>query len=214
MLKRMTLLAKRSDMETDAFRMHWSSGHAQLALSLPGVCKYTQNRSDEELLRLPRTGAFSADGIVELFFTDAETMKIAQASDTGLRKIPEDELLFLRGWSLSIVDTDGPHDHYGSKVMVPIAFADKSPFAETLNYLCDAAKGSGAEQISVNTVVSSHSRPRLWSEPVAPDVILVCWYPSALEARQAFRSDGVLAKAIASAAQLASAYLMDPLTIM
>ncbi|MBB3386213.1 MULTISPECIES: EthD domain-containing protein [unclassified Rhizobium] len=213
MLKRMTLLSKRKDMSIGEFQDHWAGGHAQLALSLPGVCKYTQNRCQEVLLTYPEAGAFSADGIVELFFVDAKTMKAAQASDTGASKIPDDELLFLKGWSLNIVETSDPHDHAGLKIMVPIALSGKIAANAAKGTLRDAAISSFASQVALNTVTSSHSRPRLWSEPVTPDVIMVVWFGSQEQARAAFARGSDLHCAITSLARQASAYICDPLAI-
>lgn len=213
MLKRMTLLSKREDLDTDSFRTHWAAGHAQLALSLPGVCKYEQNRVDEEILTTPSTGAFSADGIVELYFTDEQTMKIAQASETGAKSIPDDELLFLKGWSLNIVETTGPNDHEGSKVMVPITLRDDQVIENVIETLTAAARQSAALETAVNIVSSSHARPRLWSEPVAPDLIFVCWFASANSAREAFASNGPFGRTIGDVSERASAYRCDTLTM-
>lgn len=213
MLKRMTLLAKREDLDRAAFRLHWAGNHAQLALSLPGVCKYVQNRVNEELLTIPEARAFSVDGIVELYFTDAETMKVAQASETGAVSIPDDELLFLKGWSLNIVETVGPHDHGGTKVMIPIKVRGGLDADEVTEKLSSASKALSSLETSVNEVTSSHSRPRLWSEPVAPDAIFVCWFKSPAAAKEAFYPGTDLHNALIETAEVASAYLCDPLVI-
>lgn len=214
MLKRMTLLAKREDFDTEAFRAHWAGNHAQLALSLPGVCKYSQNRIDEELLAIPRSGGFNAQGIVELFFTDAETMKVAQASDTGSVKIPDDELLFLKGWSLNLVETRGPHDGAGAKVMIPFVIGDDQDLETVAQAFEFEARESGATEVSFNRVTGSHSRPRLWSEPVAPEMIFVCWFETSENARKAFSPGSSLHDVIGRCSKLASVYLCDPLKIM
>ncbi len=213
MLKRMTLLAKRENMTTSAFREHWAGNHSQLALSLPGVCKYTQNRLDKILMTHPESGAFQADGIVELFFTDAISMKKAQASETGAIEIPNDELYFLKGWSLSIVETSDPHDHPGTKVMVPLALKDNGDIEGAKTILAVAARHSTAIQPSFNTVMSFHSRPRLWSEPVSAHIIMVVWFESFEQAQNAFEIDSKLRQAITTISARASAYLCDPLTI-
>ncbi|MBO9112675.1 EthD domain-containing protein [Rhizobium sp. AB2/73] len=209
----MTLLAKKDNLSLDAFRNHWAGDHAQLALSLPGVCKYTQNRAIEVLMTYPQNRGFTADGIVELFFTDEDAMMSAQASEIGAIKIPEDELQFLRGWSLNIVETSDPHDHFGSKVMVPITLRDRDAAEAARAALASAASEASATQISINTVTSSHSRPRLWSEPVAPHNILVLWFNSAEQARAAFETNSDLYHVITEVSRQASAYLCDPLVV-
>ncbi|MGO4317857.1 EthD domain-containing protein [Agrobacterium sp. MCAB5] len=213
MLKRMTLLAKREDLGIETFRTHWAGNHAQLALSLPGVCKYDQNRVDEELLSIPPTGAFSAQGIVELYFTDDGAMKLAQASETGAVKIPEDELLFLKGWSLNLVETEGPHDGDGTKVMIPLVFQDGVDVHSASDALRLAGRESGATEVSLNHVTASHARPRLWSEPVSPDIIVVLWFGTTGQARDAFAPGSTINAAIAKFASLASVYLCDTLKL-
>lgn len=214
LIKRMTLLARRDGTSTSAFRTYWAGNHAQLALSLPGVCKYTQNRVDNVLWKDGSDEPFCVDGIVELFFTDAEIMAVAQASDTGSLLIPEDEPKFLRGWTLCVVETDGPHDHTGVKVLVPIAVQPGIAVTDAADKLRDVTRVVGCTAVSINTVLQNAKRDRLWSEPVPPDLIAVYWFESVNSAVGAFSEHGVFNDVLVDIARKASALRCDPLTIL
>ena len=210
----MTLLARREGTSTSAFRDHWAGGHARLALSLPGVCKYTQNRVDAVLWQDGSGEPFRVDGIVELFFTDADIMATAQATDTGSRLIPEDEPRFLKGWTLCVVETDGPHDHAGVKVLLPIAVKAGMPIGDAAAALRDIASVAGCTAVAINTVLHHARRDRLWCEPVAPDLLAAYWFDDTDSAVRAFSQGGVADQTLTKLARKASALLCDPLTIL
>ena len=94
MMKRMTLLAKKEGMATCDFRAYWAGPHARLALGMEGITKYTHNRVDKVLWASGGEPAFNVDGIVELYFSDGEAMRLAQASAVGRKFIPADEPFF------------------------------------------------------------------------------------------------------------------------
>lgn len=212
MIKRMTLLQRRTDLSVQAFRDHWAKGHAQLALSMDGVVKYTQNRIEEILAVIgsAETEDYAPDGIVELYFSDPAAMARAQQSETGRTLIPDDELQFLRGWTLCIVSTDGPHDHEGTKVMIPAALAP-SVSPDDLKATLAAARANtqtGLKAFSINLVSETAKRPRLWSEPTPPQLILVTWFGS-LDAAHTFWSESASLKMFSKA----SACVSDQLVI-
>jgi EthD domain len=212
MIKRMTLLQRRPDMSVAAFRDHWATGHAQLAASMNGVVKYTQNRIDESITAVcPEDAeAYAPDGIVELYFADAEEMARAQQSQTGRNLIPEDEPLFLRGWTLCIVSTDGPHDHAGTKVMVPVVLAPSASIDHVKASLVTSRGNvqSGLLAFSINVVSETAKRPTLWSEPIPPQLIVVTWFTSHDAARQFWRARDTI-----KLFSKASACVSDPLVI-
>ena len=214
MIKRMTLLARREETSTSMFRAYWAGGHAQLALSLPGVCKYTQNRVDDILWQDGSGEPFRIDGIVELFFTDADIMAAAQTSDTGRLLIPEDEPNFLKGWTLCVVETDGPHDHPGVKVLLPVAVTAGMAIGDAAGALRDVSSVAGCTAVAINTVLHHARRERLWCEPIPPDLVAVYWFDGKDAAVAAFARGGVLDTTLKGLARKASALLCDPLTIL
>ena len=137
-------------------------------------------------------------------------MAKAQQSETGRRLIPEDEPSFLRGWTLCIVSTDGPNDQDGIKVMVPAVLAPSASIDDVKASL-EAARDdpqTGLWAFSVNVVSETAKRPRLWSEPTPPQLILVTWFASLSAARVFWRKGGAL-----KMFSKASACISDPLVI-
>ncbi len=128
MIKRMTLLARKEGTSVSDFRAYWSGCHAQLALCMDGIAKYTQNRVEKTLWKSGGgSGCFDVDGIVELYFESDELMSEAQRSAVGSRYIPEDEPNFLRGWTLCVVDhEDEAKEQTGVKVILVAALRQVS----------------------------------------------------------------------------------------
>ncbi|MBN8945126.1 MAG: EthD family reductase [Rhizobiales bacterium] len=96
MIVRMGLLTRRPDLSEDQFRRHWREVHGPLAADLPGLRAYQQNHIvDRRQLAIDHArGTWAIDGISELWFDDAETMRGAIASD-AYRPIVEDSAHFL-----------------------------------------------------------------------------------------------------------------------
>jgi uncharacterized protein (TIGR02118 family) len=216
MIKRMGLLRRREGMDVSDFRRHWSGRHAQLALSMPGVVKYTQNRVDRVLWEKAEGDSFQLDGVVELFFANNDSMAAAQASEIGRRLIPEDELLFLSGWTLCIVDTEGPHDYDGAaKVIVAAVRAPgvcNADFSAILSSV-SADSRSGVRKLAFNWTKRVASRPALWHEPKEPQVLAVLWFEDSAAARTEFAAGSPLTTALENVSIKSGAYAVDALTI-
>jgi hypothetical protein len=215
MIKRMTLLSRKEGTTTSDFRAYWSGCHAQLALCMRGITKYTQNRVDKTLFALSdEEGCFSIDGIVELCFEDDEVMSVAQASAVGSRYIPEDEPNFLRGWSLCVVEHESEDVPPGVKVMVAAALKEEFSRKEFADVFASAnQEGSVAASIGLNWTVRTAKRERLWSEPVSPDVIASLWFENVAHAHAAFELGGPIARALAQTTTRSAAYLIDTLIV-
>lgn len=208
----MTLLARKDGLSIEDFRAHWAGLHAQLALRMSGIGRYVQNRVEERLWHTGSAPAFDVDGIVELFFTDAKAMRLAQASDIGTKLIPEDEPRFLKGWTLCVVESEGDESAgRGVKVLAPFrAPADaREALARTL---ASAAADLGA-RFAVDWTTSTASRQRLWSEPHPPTGFLSLRLDSEAQAHAAFAPASPLRRAIESHASDAVAWRVDVLAI-
>jgi uncharacterized protein (TIGR02118 family) len=96
MIVRMGLLTRRPDIPEAEFRRHWRDVHGPLAARLPGLRGYQQNHIvDRRQLAIDHArGAWAIDGISELWFDDAETMRRAIASD-AYRPVVADSAHFL-----------------------------------------------------------------------------------------------------------------------
>lgn len=212
MMKRMTLLAKKEGMSTSDFRSYWAGPHAKLALGMEGISKYTHNRVDKVLWVSGDEPVFNVDGIVELFFADVEAMCLAQASVVGKRFIPADEPLFLKGWTLCVVDVQGEEPHGDlAKVLVP--FHGRAEARNALwSELARVADATGTK-VALNWTESTAKRERLWAEPSPPTGFVAAWFDSVAMAHEAFEPESELLQVINRHATDGVAYLIDQLRI-
>ncbi|MBN8939652.1 MAG: EthD family reductase [Rhizobiales bacterium] len=77
MISRLGLLRRKADLTDTDFAAHWRDAGPSLATRLPGLHGYLQHRVTDPGPR----GAWNIDGISELQFSDADTMRAAVASD-------------------------------------------------------------------------------------------------------------------------------------
>ena len=87
LLKRMSILQRRTDISEQDFVREWRV-HGELVRKMPGVSAYRQNVvTDRELVKGEPCGYedLPIDGIVELWFENASTLEAAFSSDAGKR---------------------------------------------------------------------------------------------------------------------------------
>ena len=212
MMKRMTLLAKKEGLATSDFRAYWAGPHAQLALGMDGITKYNHNRVDKVLWASGDAPAFNVDGVVELSFADAEAMRLAQASDVGKKFIPADELLFLKGWTLCVVDTQGD-DPEEPPVKVLIPFHAQADVREALWSDLQRAAASIGIKFALNRTASTVRRERLWAEPSPPTGFIAAWFKSVAKAHEAFEPASELRDVVEMHTSDGVAYLINQLRI-
>jgi len=128
MVKRITYLTRRADVTPGQFSAHWSTTHAEIARDLPGVIAYRQNHiewfePDDEARIL------DVDGIVELWFEDAETASAGFGSEIADRLIV-DERNFLSGLTGASVEgpAPGPLHPFVLWLLWPSVDRDRSVF--------------------------------------------------------------------------------------
>jgi uncharacterized protein (TIGR02118 family) len=75
MIKRISLLARKSGIDADEFERRWFGQHAAMVRQVDGVKGYVQNKVESA------TGSIqSIDGIAEVWFADAASMTSVLAS--------------------------------------------------------------------------------------------------------------------------------------
>lgn len=87
LVKRMSLLRRRPDVDEATFEREWRVEHARLVKLTPGVRGYRQNLViGREAVKGTRCGydELPIDGVVELWFTDTEDLNSAFASPQGV----------------------------------------------------------------------------------------------------------------------------------
>jgi hypothetical protein len=208
MMKRMTLLAKKEGLSTSDFRAYWAGPHAQLALGMDGIAKYSHNRVDKVLWASGDAPTFNVDGIVELSFADAEAMRLAQATNVGKKFIPADEPLFLKAWTLCVVETQGDDPEEPLvKVLIPFhAQADaREALWENLQHVADSTK----TRVALNWTASTAKRERLLVEPSPPSGFIAAWFESVANAHEAFEPSSALRDVVEKHTNDPVAYLID-----
>jgi len=207
----MTLLAKKEGLSTSDFRNYWAGPHAGLALGMAGITKYVHNRVDKVLWASGDGPAFDVDGIVELLFSDDEAMRVAQASAVGLKYIPADEPIFLKGWTLCVVQTDGVEPAQRAvKVLVP--FHAQPDVRDVLWRELTRLTETGCT-VALNWTISTARRERLWAEPSPPTGFICIWLDSIARAHEAFEPSSELRRVIEEYVRDGVAYLIDELPI-
>jgi len=177
---------------------------------MDGIAKYTHNRVDKVLWASSGEPAFNVDGVVELSFADADAMRRAQASAVGQEYIPADEPIFLKGWTLCVVETDGDEPAERSvKVLIPFhALAEtRDPLWKELRRVAEAA----GNKIALNWTVSTARRERLWAEPSPPTGFICVWLDSVAGAHEAFEPSSELRCVVETHTSDGVAYLIDQL---
>lgn len=173
MLKRMTFLARRLDLSFPQFSNHWVGKHGEIVKRMPSVHGYVQNPVEQRLLTAANAeDPFSFDGIVELWFADAEAQADAFAS-AAAKELPVDEENFIRGITIYSVTEDRRSEVSGPvKVMIVARLADTDTSA-AINALVDRlAWLPEAHVISVNHLGQAGWRDHLWHEPLPPNTVI------------------------------------------
>lgn len=182
MSKRMTLLARRSDLTAEAFSAHWRTTHARIVCRMPKVAGYVQNLVQRRVLTVGNADdPFSVDGVVELWFTDRAAQAEAFAS-AAAKELPADERNFMRGITIFPVAEQrlGPA-HNAVKLMM-VARMPGGATDDQIDALAMGAGLCGGRLLAVNHLGDALWRENFWHEPKAPNLILEISFASVAEA--------------------------------
>lgn len=86
LIKRMSFLKRRPDIDAETFQREWWEVHSQHVLSMPGIEGYTQNLVIDRMIEKGKSATYEEipiDGIVELWFRDIPSLESAFASPAG-----------------------------------------------------------------------------------------------------------------------------------
>jgi uncharacterized protein (TIGR02118 family) len=86
LIKRMSTLKRRPDVSAEKFKEEWFDVHSVLVKRLPQVKGYTQNLIFDRSFGRSKSARYEElpiDGIVELWFTDVDSLNAGFASDAG-----------------------------------------------------------------------------------------------------------------------------------
>lgn len=186
LFQRVALLSGRADWTPDAFHAHWRGPHAELALRLPALAGYTQNRVRRTLCKTARASV--PDGIAQVWTSRAASASAASAATAAGQAVLEDELRFLRAFDLldvgggSLPDDDDGHLG-GIKLMGAGRMAsggDGQAFLSALARLDVFAHGRARARM--HQVVSVRGRPQLDRHADPPALWLCLWLQPGVDA--------------------------------
>jgi uncharacterized protein (TIGR02118 family) len=106
MIVRMGWLTRKQGLSRTQFAEHWQRGHGPIAARFPGLKRYEQNvvTDDSQLGIKHARGAWSIDGISQLWFDDLATMNAAIGAP-GYAPALSDETAFIGNISLVSCET-------------------------------------------------------------------------------------------------------------
>lgn len=209
--KRCTLLRRRRDWTWPAFAEHWAGPHAAIALTMPGIARYTQNRVGQSLWIVAGAVGFDCDGIVELEFQSPQAMVEAAASAAVRTLLPEDEERFLDGITLCSVPGGARQVWHGmEKVMLALCLV--SPYGQV--NLVRLLESSGCVAYSIDPVRSVMHRPRLAFESDPPEFSATLWFPVGRAGQEAFSPDAPWSRRANKLLRRATAWQVQPLAVV
>jgi uncharacterized protein (TIGR02118 family) len=107
LIKRMTTLKRRPDVSAEKFQEEWFDVHSVLVKRLPQVKGYTQNLIFDRSHGRGRPATYNElpiDGIVELWFTDTDSLNEGFGSDAG-KTLMTHATEFIAAMSTFLVET-------------------------------------------------------------------------------------------------------------
>lgn len=194
MLKRMTLLARRTDETFDQFSAYWWNNHGQIVKRMPSVHGYVQNHIRSRLLAdVNYVNQFAIDGIVELWFTDESAQGKAFSSNAA-KELPLDEPNFIRGITIFTVnEITSEREPLEIKIMVVarVGIVDEDNDVRAVGFVETLTAASDNCVRTVNWLGKAGWRDHLWHEPSPPNVIVELTFGGLREA-EAFAASKAL----------------------
>lgn len=211
--KRSSLLQRRADLSSESFRDHWAGPHAAIARTMPGIARYTQNRTSERIWMAAPDRTFDSDGIVELEFRNERAMMEANAGDAVQKLLPEDELCFLDGITLCRVP-GGARQIWPGMMKVMVAACLEDPADSTAERLHEMLATTGCIASSIDTVCGSSHRSRLRYESDPPHFFATLWFAAQDDPRARFGDGSPWVRAARTRVRRGAAWLCDPLAVV
>lgn len=192
MIKVVSVLQRRADLDVAAFQDYWRNRHGALVARLPGLRRYVQSAT---LLSGYRRGQPAADGIAELWFDDTDALR-ALVGSRALAAVLADEEAFLEpGRKAEVVTTehlvkDGPMPADGVKNIEFVKRRGDLAVADFQRYWREVHGPLGASIRTVLRYVQCHTRVSAYgrAEPPAYDGFALTWFADTDAMRASARS--------------------------
>ena len=180
MIKVISVLKRRDDLEVEAFQDYWLNVHGPIASRMPGVRRYVQSHT---LLAGYRKRKPAADGIAELWFDDTDALRALQGTVT-LEATMADHVEFVApdGHKQIVTEEhvikDGPLPADGVK---NVEFVKRKPgmaVADFQRYWSEVHGPLGAAIAPIKRYVQSHTRRSAYRDGETPalDGMALTWF--------------------------------------
>jgi uncharacterized protein (TIGR02118 family) len=180
MIKLVSVIRRRHDLDVAAFQDHWRNVHGPLVARLPGLLRYVQSHT------LPsgyRKLTPAADGIAELWFDDTAALRALHGT-AELSAVEEDEASFidpaahLRLFIDEHVIKDGPTPAGGVKNVELVRRRPAMPVADFQRYWREVHGPLGAAIPTVQRYVQNHARGSSYGDGRQPplDGLALTWF--------------------------------------
>ena len=180
MIKLLSILQRKSDLDVDSFQHHWRGQHAEIVSRLPGLRRYIQSHT---LVSGYAKGQPAADGIAELWFDDSAALRALENSDE-LVAVRNDELKFIgprRHQQLYITEhviKDGAIPADGVKNVEFVTRRPDLSVAEFQRHWRETHGPLGAAIETVSRYVQNHARDSSYRDGRQPefDGVAITWF--------------------------------------
>jgi len=180
MLKLVSVIRRKKDMDVEAFQQHWRQVHAPIVLGLPGLRRYVQSHT---LLSGYASHAPVFDGIAELWFDDTDDLRAIQGSAQlaaveadGYEFMDTDALIQL--FVVEHVIKNGPTTPDGVKNVELVKRKHGMPVGEFQAYWREHHGPLAAEIGPVQRYVQNHARTSSYRDDRSPplDGLAITWF--------------------------------------
>lgn len=213
MIKRITIFARRNDLDRHAFSAHWKGRHRAIAAGMPNILGYRQNHG-LDAWTIAGDG-FGVDGMAELWFADDAAMAAALASPAAAA-LPADELNFMRAITLCRI-AEGSRPPTGHARLILIAgSATRSASNDLSTHLAEwlgARTDLDPRHIAIDRVLATATRETLPGVG-SPDVIASLVLDGMPEARECASRIVETARGAPQPFASASLLLVDVVTVV
>ncbi len=180
MIKVITALKRRPDLEVEAFQDYWLNVHGPIAGRMPGVRRYVQSHT---LLSGYRKREPAADGIAELWFDDTDALRALEGAPE-LEATMADHVEFVAPdgefqiFTEEHVIKDGPIPAGGVKNIEFVKRKQGMAVADFQRYWSEVHGPLGAAIKPIERYVQSHTRRSAYRDGRTPalDGMALTWF--------------------------------------
>ena len=179
MIKVISVLKRRPDMDVEAFQDYWLNVHGPIAAGMPGVRRYVQSHT---LLGGYRKGQPAADGIAELWFDDTDALRALQGTAT-LEATMADHVEFVAadGHMQIVTEEHVIKDGAAPTGVKNVEFVKRKPgmvVADFQHYWREVHGPLGAAIGPIKRYVQSHTRRSAYRDGKTPalDGMALTWF--------------------------------------